>query len=111
MDERARCKSNSFTKPAGQLRPELDTARARERFSFAATTEFDEGLRRTIAWYETRQKGAVDHTDPPVRTFDVDHSAILNGQTGFPEDSQIHCGSQPFSDVSDCLRILFVSWG
>jgi GDP-L-fucose synthase len=40
------------TKPDGQPRRALDTSRARERFGFQATTSFEEGLRRTIEWYE-----------------------------------------------------------
>ena len=42
------------TKPDGQPRRALDTSRARERFGFVATTSFEEGLRRTIEWYEAR---------------------------------------------------------
>jgi GDP-L-fucose synthase len=41
------------TKPAGQPRRALDSTRARDAFGFAAATSFEEGLRRTIAWYET----------------------------------------------------------
>ena len=44
------------SKPDGQPRRALDTSRARERFGFVATTDFDEGLRRTIDWYE-RSRG------------------------------------------------------
>jgi GDP-L-fucose synthase len=40
------------TKPDGQPRRALDTARARERFGFVASTSFDEGLRRAIDWFE-----------------------------------------------------------
>lgn len=43
-------------KPDGQPRRCLDTARARELFGFAAATDFDTGLRETIAWYETARK-------------------------------------------------------
>lgn len=39
------------SKPNGQPRRALDVSRARERFGFQAQTPFDEGLRRTIAWY------------------------------------------------------------
>lgn len=39
------------TKPNGQPRRALNTDRAFERFGFRATTDFDEGLRRTIDWY------------------------------------------------------------
>jgi GDP-L-fucose synthase len=41
------------SKPDGQPRRALDTSRARERFGFVAKTSFDDGLRRTIEWYET----------------------------------------------------------
>jgi GDP-L-fucose synthase len=44
-------------KPDGQPRRALDTSRARERFGFVAGTPFEEGLRRTIAWYERTRAG------------------------------------------------------
>ena len=40
------------TKPDGQPRRCLDASRAKERFGWAAKTEFRDGLRETIAWYE-----------------------------------------------------------
>jgi GDP-L-fucose synthase len=40
------------SKPDGQPRRMLDTTRARERFGFIARTPLDEGLSRTIRWYE-----------------------------------------------------------
>jgi GDP-L-fucose synthase len=40
------------TKPDGQPRRALDTSRARLRFGFTARTSFEDGLRRTVAWYE-----------------------------------------------------------
>lgn len=40
------------SKPDGQPRRALDTSRARERFGFEARTPLEEGLRRTIEWYE-----------------------------------------------------------
>ena len=40
------------TKPNGQPRRALDVSRAKERFGWAAKTSFDEGLRRTIAWWQ-----------------------------------------------------------
>lgn len=43
------------SKPNGQPRRKLDTARAKERFGFEATTAFDEGLRETIEWYRRNQ--------------------------------------------------------
>jgi GDP-L-fucose synthase len=40
------------TKPNGQPRRMLETARARREFGFAASTRFEEGLAKTIEWYE-----------------------------------------------------------
>ena len=40
-------------KPDGQPRRQLNTSRAMEKFGFSASTSLEEGLRRTIAWYET----------------------------------------------------------
>ena len=39
------------TKPDGQPRRGLDVSRARAEFGFQARVPFEEGLRRTIAWY------------------------------------------------------------
>ena len=39
------------SKPDGQPRRMLDTARAARYFGFVAKTSFDEGLRKTIEWY------------------------------------------------------------
>jgi GDP-L-fucose synthase len=39
------------TKPDGQPRRSLDTSAAERAFGFRATTDFRDGLRRTIAWY------------------------------------------------------------
>jgi len=41
-------------KPDGQPRRQLDTSRAYEKFGFRAQTSLEEGLKRTIAWYEQR---------------------------------------------------------
>ncbi len=46
------------SKPDGQPRRALDTSRARERFGFEAQVGFEEGLRRTVEWYE-QQVGAT----------------------------------------------------
>ncbi|MBV0900416.1 GDP-L-fucose synthase family protein [Haloarcula salina] len=43
------------SKPDGQPRRRLDTSRARERFGWEATTELEDGLRRTIEWYEEQR--------------------------------------------------------
>jgi GDP-L-fucose synthase len=43
------------SKPDGQPRRALDTTRARESFGFTAGTNFKDGLRATIDWYEARR--------------------------------------------------------
>lgn len=40
------------TKPNGQPRRSLDTSRAKQLFGFRAQVPFEEGLRRTIDWYQ-----------------------------------------------------------
>jgi GDP-L-fucose synthase len=45
------------SKPNGQPRRMLDVSRAREWFGFAAKTPFDQGLRKTVEWYEERVCG------------------------------------------------------
>jgi GDP-L-fucose synthase len=44
------------SKPNGQPRRKLDTSRAKEYFGFESHTDFEEGLKRTIAWYEASRK-------------------------------------------------------
>jgi GDP-L-fucose synthase len=45
------------TKPDGQPRRCLDVTRAKQLFGFEATTTLEQGLEKTIAWYQsTRQK-------------------------------------------------------
>jgi GDP-L-fucose synthase len=46
------------TKPDGQPRRMLDVTRAESRFGFKATTDFRDGLRRTIDWYRTHRADA-----------------------------------------------------
>jgi GDP-L-fucose synthase len=41
------------SKPDGQPRRQLDTTRAFEKFGFRAQTSLEEGLRRTVDWYES----------------------------------------------------------
>ncbi|MEK7630433.1 MAG: GDP-L-fucose synthase [Patescibacteria group bacterium] len=41
------------SKPDGQPRRMLDTSKAEKEFGFRATTNFDEGLAKTIQWYES----------------------------------------------------------
>ena len=40
------------TKPDGQPRRKLDTSRARDLFGFDAAIGLEEGLQRTILWWE-----------------------------------------------------------
>ncbi len=47
------------TKPDGQPRRCLDTSRARERFGFEARTRLEEGLSRSVEWYEQAHRGAA----------------------------------------------------
>jgi GDP-L-fucose synthase len=46
------------TKPDGQPRRSLDVTRARDGFGFSATTDFTEGLTRTIEWYKAERPAA-----------------------------------------------------
>jgi GDP-L-fucose synthase len=43
------------TKPDGQPRRSLDVSRARSAFGFTASTDFREGLSRTIEWYKANR--------------------------------------------------------
>jgi GDP-L-fucose synthase len=43
------------SKPDGQPRRSLDTARAERLFGFRAETSFEDGLRRTIEWYRQQR--------------------------------------------------------
>ena len=44
------------SKPDGQPRRKLDTSRARIEFGWEASTDFEEGLKQTIEWYERHQE-------------------------------------------------------
>jgi len=46
------------SKPDGQPRRCVDPGRARELFGFEATTDFREGLQRTIEWYRANREAA-----------------------------------------------------
>jgi len=52
-------------KPDGQPRRRLDVSRARERFGFEAQMALEEGLRRTIDWYETQSAQEMISTGAP----------------------------------------------
>ena len=43
-------------KPNGQPRRGLDVSRAREYFGWQASVPFEEGMRRTIEWYQTQRQ-------------------------------------------------------
>jgi GDP-L-fucose synthase len=43
------------SKPNGQPRRALDVTRARERFGWSAKTGFEEGLKKTISWWENQR--------------------------------------------------------
>lgn len=45
------------SKPGGQPRRTLDVTRARDRFGFEAQMPFDEGIRRTVEWWEANREG------------------------------------------------------
>ena len=48
------------TKPNGQPRRKLDVSRARDYFGFEAQVPFDEGIRRTVQWWEANRDGYDD---------------------------------------------------
>jgi GDP-L-fucose synthase len=48
------------TKPDGQPRRALDVSRARDRFGFVSRTSLEDGLHRTIAWYESVASRELD---------------------------------------------------
>jgi GDP-L-fucose synthase len=47
------------SKPDGQPRRSLDVTRARDAFGFSATTDFRDGLARTISWYKAQRAGGA----------------------------------------------------
>lgn len=47
------------TKPDGQPRRCLDVTRARRLFGFQASTSFEDGLRKTLEWYEAHRSRAA----------------------------------------------------
>lgn len=50
----------NLSRPDGQPRRRLDVTRAKDNFGFMATTNFEEGLAKTIAWYqEWRQQQGI----------------------------------------------------
>jgi len=51
------------SRPDGQPRRVLDVSRARNSFGFEASTPFEDGLRRTIAWYRSTRSHAQTPAD------------------------------------------------
>ena len=47
------------TKPNGQPRRKLDTSRAKALFGFESRTTFEDGLKRTVEWYEAERRHLV----------------------------------------------------
>ncbi|MBU4557262.1 MAG: GDP-L-fucose synthase [Actinobacteria bacterium] len=45
------------SKPNGQPRRKLDVTRAKEYFGFEAQMQFDEGIKRTVEWWEANREG------------------------------------------------------
>jgi GDP-L-fucose synthase len=43
-------------KPNGQPRRGLDVSRAKDYFGWQAKVPFEEGIRRTIEWYQTQRQ-------------------------------------------------------
>jgi GDP-L-fucose synthase len=65
------------SKPNGQPRRCLDTSRAAQAFGWRATTPFEDGLRRTVAWYRhERAQGRFWGAVPPA-TGQADVPAAL----------------------------------
>ena len=52
-------------KPDGQPRRRLDVSRALDKFGFQAHTSLEDGLRRTIDWYENQRKQEMTSTIAP----------------------------------------------
>ena len=44
-------------KPNGQPRRKLDVTRAKEYFGFEAVMDFEEGVGRTVKWWEAHREG------------------------------------------------------
>jgi GDP-L-fucose synthase len=53
------------TYPDGQPRRALDTTRAERAFGFRARTPFEEGLRRTVDWFERARTADVASETAP----------------------------------------------
>ncbi len=54
------------SKPDGQPRRCLDTSRARAEFGFTAKTSLEDGLRRTVRWYQSEYQSWSEAQTKPV---------------------------------------------
>src|SRR6202008_1250236 len=71
------------SKPDGQPRRSLDTARAERLFGFRATTSFEHGLRAPIAWYRSaRARGAAPGCPASARASATSTSGITRPPSG-----------------------------
>ena len=57
--------------PDGQPRRRLDTTRAFEKFGFRAQIQLEDGLRRTIEWYEANRDRGAGSNEPPAASQTV----------------------------------------
>lgn len=73
------------TKPNGQPRRLLDTRRAEERFGFRARTSFEEGLRRTVAWYLASRGATVNTQKVATESTEITKSSVV-GALGGPDE-------------------------
>ena len=53
-------------KPDGQPKRRLDVTRAFEKFGFRAQVSFEDGLRRTIEWYEQHRLGKTENSSASI---------------------------------------------
>jgi GDP-L-fucose synthase len=76
--------------PDGQPRRSLDVSRAEQTFGFRASTPFEEGLRRTIDWFERHDRPDAHNGGPRGES-----RAGLHRSTGDPPVSERPVSSSP----------------
>ena len=66
--------------PDGQPRRSLDVSRAAQAFGFRASTPFEEGLRRTIEWFERHEAGESENEfGPRTEPRKGEHASVAEG--------------------------------
>ena len=66
--------------PDGQPRRSLDVSRAAQAFGFRASTPFEEGLRRTIEWFERHEAGESENEfGPRTEPRKGEHASVAGG--------------------------------